>query len=169
MIVIPNVENKNGFWEGTVNLKEWNDYFENVIDIKLNVGGDTKVDSLEVFHKESFEYLMKNQKTLLGTILDELFTNYSMLQDEYGYDDEEKDEVMPDLKSVDELKKLLTPQRIHILNVRKDDVVYLGFHFLCTWDEEHDFGVMLANNTIVKMGYGEDAFLNWIAEEHAKN
>ena len=42
---------------------------------------------------------------------------------------------------------------------------YLGFHFICSWDEDHDYGVMMHKERVVKMGGGDVAFLSWIAEE----
>lgn len=50
-----------------------------------------------------------------------------------------------------------------------EGVSYVGFHFMCSWDEEHDFGVMMYKEKIVKIGGSDSAFLSWIAEEDKSN
>ena len=57
---------------------------------------------------------------------------------------------------------------LYILDVENDGMAYLGFHFICSWDEDHDYGVMMHKERVVKMGGGDVAFLSWIAEEDKK-
>ncbi len=168
MNVIPTVECKNGFWEGILQLNYWNTFFETKIVINLNIGGDSLVDEITQVHVEGYRYILDNQKLILDAILIELLRNYSVMQEEYGYDKEEKDEVMPDVIGIVDFKKLLIPKRIYISNIENNEMPYVGYHFLCTWDEEHDFGVMMFEDRVVKMGGADTAFLSWIAEEDVK-
>ena len=46
-----------------------------------------------------------------------------------------------------------------------DGIAYYGVQFICTWDQEHNLGVMLHKNRIVEIGTEDMAFLSWIAEE----
>lgn len=56
-----------------------------------------------------------------------------------------------------------------INNNETEGIAYIGFHFICLWDEEHDFGVMTHKERIVKVGGADTAFLSWIAEEDKSN
>lgn len=166
---IPNIEQINGEWTGKIELESWNQFFEKKLELDLNVGGDMEIIDINVSHEKAYEYLMKHQEEILGEILAELYKIYPQWQEEYGYDDEELEEYMPDLEDIDSLKKLMTPERVYVMNVEKDDIAYVGFHFTCLWDDEHDFGVMTHKQNIIKMGGADMAFLSWIAKEDKDN
>lgn len=70
-----------------------------------------------------------------------------------------------DTNSIHDFRKLMLPRRIYILDIEKNNLSYIGFSFLCSWDEEHGYGVMMHKNRVVKMGTEETAFLSWVAEE----
>lgn len=163
--MIPGVEQINGIWGGKINLNSWNDFFGAKLIIELNIGGDRTVNNLELRHKEAYEYILQNQRELLEKILLSLSTEYSNMQDEYGYDDEEQDEYMPSVNNIRDFSKLLLPKRIYILDIEKENFQYIGFSFSCSWDDEHGYGVMMHKNRVVKMGGADTAFLSWIAEE----
>lgn len=163
--MIPGIEKINGIWRGKINLDSWNDFFGDNLTIELNIGGDKKVDKLEMRHKEAYEYILYHQSELLGNIMSSLLSEYSKMQDEYGYDDDEIDEYMPNVNSIHEFCKLMRPKRIYILDVEKDTLSYIGFSFSCSWDDEHGYGVMMHKNRVIKMGGEEIAFLSWVAEE----
>lgn len=165
MNIIPTVENKNGFLEGIIELNYWNAFFEKEAVIGLNIGGDSPVDEINQANVIGYEYIVNNQKLILNAVLKNLLSIYSEMQEEYGYDEEEKNHVMPDISSITDLKKLLIPKRIYILNTQKSEMPYIGYHFLCTWDEENDFGVMMFEDRVVETGGADTAFLSWIAEK----
>ena len=164
-MLIPNVEFINGIWRGKIQLNSWSNFFEDVKYIDLNVGGDSKVEKIEERHKLAYEYIISNQEKLLSLILNELMERYPIMQEEYGYDEDELDEYMPNVYNIVDFKNILNPKRIYILNVENEGVAYVGFHFMCLWDEEHDFGVMMHKDKVIKMGGSDSAFLSWIAEE----
>lgn len=164
-MLIPSIKQVDGFWSGSITLISWNQFFDKKMDIELNIGGDKTVESLEPRHILAYEYLMINQEKILQNILNELLAQYPSMQKEYEYEDEEMDECMPDINDIQELKKIIKPRRIYILDIENNGVAYIGFHFYCRWDEEHDYGVMTHKERIVKMGGGDVAFLSWIAEE----
>ncbi|UZQ52281.1 hypothetical protein OP486_09030 [Clostridium kluyveri] len=168
MMLIPNIEFRNGMWNGKIHLDCWSNFFEGKNDIDLNIGGDSKTEKLEQIHKNGYEYVISNQEELLNSILNELLKQYSTMQEEYGYD-EELEEIMPNVNQILDFKKLIEPKRIYILNVENEDIPYIGFHFLCSWDEEHDLGVMMHKDRIIKMGGADTAFLSWIAKNDEKN
>ena len=164
-MIIPGIEQINGIWRGKVNLNSWNKFFGDNLVIELNIGGDKKVNNLEIRHKEAYEYILYNQSELLENILLSLLSEYSNMQDEYGYDDDEIDKYMPSVNSIRDFSKLMLPTRIYILDIEKDNLAYIGFSFSCSWDDEHGYGVMMHKNRVVKMGGEEIAFLSWVAKE----
>ncbi|AGX44612.1 DUF6985 domain-containing protein [Clostridium saccharobutylicum] len=167
-MLIPNIELKNGMWNGKIHLEYWNNFFQNKEDIELNIGGDSKTEKLEESHKNGYEYISSNQEELLNLILKELLKQYPILQEEYGYEEEELEEIMPNVEQILDFRKLIKPKRIYILNIENDGIPYIGVHFLCSWDEEQDFGVMLNKDRIIKMGGADTAFLSWIAKNDKK-
>lgn len=168
-MLIPNVECINGIWRGKIQLDSWNDFFKDIKYIDLNIGGDSKAEKLEEKHRLAYEYIVSNQKKLLNLILNELMNKYPEMQEEYGYDEDELEEFMPSISDIYEFKSILMPKRIYILNVENEGISYIGFHFMCSWDEEHEFGIMMHKERIIKMGGSDSAFLSWIAEEDKGN
>ncbi len=164
-MLMQNFEFINGIWKGKIELKIWNDFFNQDEMIDLNIGGDLKITEITEIHKSTDDYIVCNQEKLLNNIIDELMKKYPKMQEEYGYELEEIEEYMPNVNKSEDFKKLLTPKRIYILDIEKEGVAYVGFHFSCVWDEEHDFGVMIHKEKIVKMGGAEVAFLSWIAQD----
>ncbi|WP_455717076.1 DUF6985 domain-containing protein [Anaerosporobacter sp.] len=167
-MLIPEVKQINGIWMGNVTLDLWNAFFGKESDIDLNVGGDKLIECLDTRHKVAYEYLVTNQNKLLEIILSALLVEYPTMQEEYGYEDEELNEYMPNVDNIQEFKEIMEPKRIYILDIEKDWMAYLGFHFKCTWDEEHDYGILIHKERVVKMGGADVAFLSWIAEEDKK-
>lgn len=142
-----------------------NDFFGKDLIIELNIGGDKIVNSLKTIYKEAYKYILNHQSEMLENILLSLLSEYSNMQDEYGYDDDETDEYMPSVNSINDFSKLMLPKRIYVLDTGKDNLAYIGFSFSCSWDDEHGYGVMMHKNRVVKMGGEEIAFLSWVAKE----
>lgn len=168
-MLIPNVKQINGIWRGSITLESWNTFFGNESDIDLNIGGDKLVSELYTRHQIAYEYLVTHQKQLLDNILCALLSEYPTMREEYGYEKEELEEYMPNVDSIERFKEIMEPKRIYILDIEKDGMAYLGFHFNCSWDDEHDYGIMMHKERVVKMGGADVAFLSWIAEEDKKN
>lgn len=164
-MIIPEIEQINGTWRGEISLNSWNNFFGDNLVIELNIGGDKTVNNLEIKHKEAYEYILHHQSELLEKILLSLLSEYSNMQDEYGYDDDEIEKYMPSVNCIHDFSKLMLPKRIYILDIEKDNLSYIGFSFSCSWDDEHGYGVMMHKNRVVKMGGEEIAFLSWVAEE----
>jgi hypothetical protein len=115
----------------------------------------------------AFQYLLDNEAAIQASVLDAIFEAYPEWQDEYGFDEEEAEELMPPIESPDQLKQLIGLSTIHILSVAKGGVAYVGFELGCTWDDEHGLGVMTHRKRVVKLGGADAAFLEWIAENDA--
>lgn len=167
--MIPNVIRNGIFWEGDIELKEWNKFYEKTLNVKLNVGGDCIVDEVTAVHKEGYNYLISNQAGLLQTVIHVIFEKYSKWQQEYDYEEDERERLMPDISSALELKRLIIPSKIFIMDVEKRGFPFLGFQFECNWDEEHGVGVMVYKNRVVRIGNSDTAFMSWVAQEDTEN
>jgi len=149
-----------------IELNDWKQFFNNNLDkLEFNFGGETIENKLNQNHKKGLDYLKNNQTKILTTILSEVLKCYSIWQEEYGYDDDEKEEIMPDVTSIKDFVSLVKPNRIHVLSIYKDDFPYTGYDFNCSWDEEHGLGIMMFKDEIIKIGGSDTSFLNWIAEK----
>jgi len=161
-------ENK-GIWEGSIRLDYWMGFFEMKEPMALNIGGDILTAEINKIHETGYNYLIDNQIVILNSILLALYDIYPKLQSNYDYDEDEKTIYMPDIVNKEDFKILLKPRGIFILDIVKNDMPYIGFEFLCTWDDEHGCGVMTHNSKIVKIGGAETSFLSWIAEKDLNN
>ena len=169
MDAIPGISNNNGFWEGKIILDVWRAFFELDRDIDLNIGGDIIVNKIETHHTAGYRYLIANQESILDAVLSELMKVYPQMQLEYGYESVEKANYMPDVLHKDDLKTIIKPQKVYILDIVKNGTPYIGFQFFCTWDDEHGFGAMMHECSIIKTGGADSSFMSWIAEEDLIN
>lgn len=163
--MIPNLSKVDIFWEGTIQLREWEKYFGNKLDIKINVGGDSIVDEITAVHENTFNYFIEQQSKIIDKAIQEIYLNYTIWQKEYGYDEDEKSSLMPDITCKEDLIKLIKPNKIYIMDIEIDNLAYFGIDFKCRWDEEHGLGLMLHKCRVVKIGGSDTAFMTWIAEE----
>lgn len=167
--MIPNITHRDIFWEGSILLKDWNKFYGKDLQLMLNIGGDCIIDEVTEIHKCGYNYLISKQKEILETMLGTVFENYSTWQEEYGYDDKEKSIFMPDILNVTDLKPLLYPEKIYIMDIEMVKMPYIGVQFKCKWDEEHGVGIMFYKDRIVKVEGADTAFMTWIAEEDKAN
>lgn len=145
-------------------LERWSEAFGYECNIDVELGGDENVSDARDCHWNALRYLEKYQETVLQVTLQAVYREYPEWREDYGYDEEELDEVMPEIKAPENLLNLLKPYRVNVLNVEKEDTAYYGIEFACSWDEEHGLGVMLHNGRVIEVGEVDSAFLSWIAK-----
>lgn len=165
-ISIEDFEIDGDLLEGEILLEEWNDFFNNECSIYMTIQleEDTILEELLPEHLKGYGYVVKHQTKILDAILNELLKQYPKMQAQYGYDEEEKVECMPDVSHIQDLSALLSPSTIFILEVSKGGFPYIGCLFSCKWDEEHAFGAMMYKDRVVEIGGADTAFLSWIAQ-----
>lgn len=166
--------------EGAVYLPTWNEFQsrKGVYGSKdsskksdclfaYSIGGDSSLEYEEPknYHQKAYEYLLENQDEIKNEILNALLEKYPTLQETYDYEPDEKKEIMPDIHTVNDFKKLIGLSQLHFMNVTKDAVGYIGFEFGCEWDDEHGLGVMTHKNRVIEIGGSDTSFLQWKAEE----
>lgn len=111
----------------------------------------------------AYNFLKQNNRDIAMAALEAIFEKYPEWQDSYGYEDDEREEFMPDIRSPNDLKQLIGLGTVHILNIAKDGHAYHGLEFGCTWDEEHGVGVLLHKDRVIKVGDASQAFEEWPA------
>ena len=72
---------------------------------------------------------------------------------------------MPEVHHADEFRRLMGLSVVHLMNVSKNGVAYVGYEFGCSWDEEHGFGVMTHKDQVIEVGQADSSFLSWVAEK----
>lgn len=162
---IPNLQLTQYGYEGGITLNKWNELMnskvDNVIDLSVNV--DEEDPEIHEEQIRAYNYLIDNQEQIINAILSCLYDRYPEIKgaDENG---EEGEEYLPEVKDISDLKPLIELYHVHIIDVFKNGIAYIGYEFNCTWDEEHGLGVMMFKDRIVDIGGSDTAILSWIAE-----
>ena len=165
--------------EGTVRLSAWEGFQSrrgpyNSIDsskdsdgtITITVGEYVEAESLLSVSSEqvnAYNLTVKQQDRIKENILNALLLTYKQWRQEYG--NGEGDESMPSVTLVSQFENLIGLSAVHVLNVIKDGVAYVGYEFGCSWDEEHGLGIMTHNDRVIEIGAADTSFESWIAEK----
>lgn len=114
-------------------------------------------------------WFLENHDEQANTVKAAILAQYPNIRSSYldAYGDEEVDDILPEICSVDELKALIGLYNVNIHQVTKNNVPYVGYEFGCEWDDGHGLGILVHENRIVEIGYTDTAFLLWIAEKDA--
>ncbi|HEX7286417.1 MAG TPA: hypothetical protein VF532_09550 [Candidatus Angelobacter sp.] len=113
-------------------------------------------------------WAIEHESSISKALISSLLREYPSLQKQYGYSAKEKAELMPDVKSAEDLRALIGLSSVNVHQVQKDGIPYMGFEFGCTWDEEHGLGVLMHGTRTVRIGGADTAILLWIAEQDAQ-
>jgi hypothetical protein len=118
--------------------------------------------------KSSIAWVIENEASISKALILSLLEEYPSLQEQYGYSGEEKAELMPDIKSTEDLRTLIGLHSVNVHPVQKDGIPYIGFEFGCTWDNEHGLGILMHGTRTAEIGGADAAILLWIAERDAE-
>lgn len=130
----------------------------------------------------AYSYLVAHESSVTRAVLARILRAYPRLRatyhKDYDIDAREKrvyadelDELFDDLRPLPVIKRARDLRRvmgvawIHVLDVAKDGLAYIGFELGCSWDDEHGAGVMTHKARVVDFGYADTSFLDWIAEK----
>lgn len=162
--MIPNITKTDYNYEGAISLESWKNIFPKKEDIFMIVGGDAMTDTLVPAHKKGYDYLVDNQEKVLNLIIKAIYNYYCEVHSDY-------EEYCPNLVIENEIDVIanILPEGVYIHNVEKDGISYIGYEFLCSWEEEHGVGIMLHKDSLIDIGYGDTAILSWIAREDLEN
>ena len=117
------------------------------------------------------DWLLENHEEQANAVTAAILAEYPTIRRSYldAYGDEDVDDILPEISSVDELKKLIGLYNVNIHQVSKNSIPYVGYEFGCAWDDEHGLGILIHEKRMIKVGYADTAFLLWIAENDAEN
>lgn len=167
------------YLEGDIHLSAWEGFQSrrgpyNAIDrsrasdgnIRLTAGDYVAAEealavSPEMVH--AYHIAIEQQEKLKENILNALLPQYKEWRQEYGYEDD--DVYMPAITQPSQFKNLLGLSAIHLMDVSKEGVAYVGYEFGCNWDDEHGLGVMTHKDRIIEIGAADTSFESWIAEK----
>jgi len=135
--------------------------------VKISIGGDMTDDNPQITneHVSAYNFVTQHQKKIKSVLLTALKKDYKNLQDLYDYDEESSADIMPNVNNISQFKSLIGLSTVHIMNVSKDGIAYVGYEFGCRWDDEHGLGIMTHKHRVVKIGLADTSFLTWIAQQ----
>lgn len=169
---IPNLSLGEFGYEGTIELWAWDKFLANSNGVySIDVGGDMVVDDPKITkeHIEAYNYAIENQENIRDSIIMVLIEKYPQLQSEYGFEEDELEEIMSAVTDKEDFKNLIGLSKVHIMNVFKSGIAYTGYEFTCAWDVEHGLGFMMYQNKVIAIGGADMSFLTWVAEEDLEN
>lgn len=134
---------------------------------KIDVGGDMVVETPTIApeHRAAYDHLLANQEMVQSRILARLLNWYGELRPRVFREVEAIGWSMPEVHRTDDFRRLIGLSSIHLMNVRREGLAYVGYEFGCSWDEEHGLGLMMHKDRVVDVGHADSSFLTWVAEE----
>ena len=113
------------------------------------------------------QWLLDHEAEVASVVLEGLLAEYPRLQRLYGYEGADREALMPDVSSSEDFRQLIGLHNVHVLQLLKDGIPYVGYEFGCTWDGEHGLGVFVHGTRVLEVGEAATAFDLGIAEEDA--
>ena len=114
-------------------------------------------------------WFLDNQDEVSQIVLEAILSVYPDLQQSYGYEDQDKQTYMPDISEPDQLRNLISLHDVHIHQIQRDDMPYIGFEMNCSWDPDHGLGVLMNGTQPVQLGNAEVAFTLSLAQDDLNN
>jgi hypothetical protein len=112
----------------------------------------------------AYQYLKEHEPEVTGAVLRGVLEYYGSLRPDYVSPGED-DAHMPAISTTDQLRPLMGLGLVHVHDLAKERIAYIGFECGCTWDPEHGVGIMMHKDRVVSVGQGDTAFLDWVAEK----
>jgi hypothetical protein len=110
----------------------------------------------------AFCFLRDNGDLLRDRVTRAIFDEYPTMRESFAdFFGEDLQAQMPELRDPVDLKRLIGLSTIHISDVAKDGMAYVGFEFGCNWEDEHGLGVMTHKDRTIEVGDSETAFDAW--------
>ncbi len=165
------------FWVGEITLPSWSSFhLQRAGDpapphVRLTLTPDDARERTPPLVEQiaGFQFLLDHEAEVTASILEALLARYPKMRKTYGHDHAKAAEVMPEVTSVDGFKPLIELAGVHVLNVPREGVSYIGFEYRCKWDFEDGLGVMTHRARAVEVGGADTSFLTWVADEDAES
>jgi hypothetical protein len=151
-------------WSGRDTFKRWAGFraggqprSRGVVEVTLeraeDKAGDPRPPAAE--QVAAYRFLKQYEQKIIDAALKAVFKAVVKLKRD-GYF-EEIDEPAPKIETVADLKRNIDLLAVHVFDYAKSGHAYVGLNCLCTWDEEHDLGLVLHKSRVVKVGQADTA------------
>ena len=116
------------------------------------------------------DWFVRNHQDQADHVLRGILAAYPSIRLSYldAYGDEDVSDILPQISTVDQLRPVIGLHDIHIHQLSRSSIPYVGYEFGCEWDDGHGMGVLAHGNRIVDIGGADTAILLWIAEKDAE-
>jgi hypothetical protein len=180
----PPLQGDEFFWMGEVVLRSWRGFQARrrpygAVSSHLVSDGSTNLTVTPQDEKarlpptpeqvRAYQYLLDHEKAVRNSVLRAVFDYYPGERDLSDSDEEESEELIPEIERVGDLRRLIGLSNVHVLAVTKNGLSFLGLEFGCAWDREHGLAVMTHKDRVVAVGGAHVSFLEWIAREDAES
>lgn len=103
---------------------------------------------------------------LESNLLAALLADYPRIRTEYDFlPTEEFPELLPQVSTADELRPLIRLATASMMPMQTI-TPYIGWDFVCSWDEEHGWGAITHGSEVIATGTGDLASDAYVAEQH---
>jgi len=182
--LFPNFFWNEYFWITSANLQSWNGFqvrngpygavsSDGVSDGRVHIvfapegrdEGPLRIDEIE-----SVKWVIDNEKNIHDALMAKLLKEYPSIKEEAAewYEDEDISTLLPEISTVNELKKIVGIVSIYVHPIVKYGKPFIGVELGCTWDDDHGVGVILHGENALECGGADTSMLLWIAEKYEK-
>ena len=101
----------------------------------------------------AYHFFRENEQKIMDAALKAVLKAVTKLKRDGYFED--SDEPAPKIETVADLKRNIELLAIHVFDYAKSRHGYIGMNFLCTWDEEHDLGLVVHKSRVVTVGQAD--------------
>ncbi|MGA2653170.1 MAG: hypothetical protein ABSF28_21820 [Terracidiphilus sp.] len=115
------------------------------------------------------DWVIQHEAEISASLLSSLLEKYPSIRKEgLEFLGEDMASLLPDVKSVNDFRKLIGFEGVFVPATQKDGLPYAGFCFDSSWDDEHDLGILMHGTRVVEIGGMDTAFLWWVPAQDAE-
>lgn len=138
----------DGYWETCYFLKEFDSNEEIDIQFEDELSENPKPKNSQL---NSVTFIINNQAKILNSLYESFLSEYDKWKEIY-------EEHLPEMKSINDVKKHIEISSIYIDLPEKDSISYVGYRGGCSWDEEHGIGFYTHKLKVLEVGEASIGF-----------
>lgn len=145
------------FEEYLSSIAEFKDSSSNLkgyLEVWVDTWGGENYQSFEKpqkFQEKAFDYFIENQEKILNALCNGVIEHYPKMMKMYKVEEFNTEFGFPELKNIDDVKKIISIQYLKVLGEEKDNFGYLGFACSCPWDEEHGVRITMHKDRVISV------------------
>lgn len=177
-------KDEDGIWDTKAVLPEWSGYQSRlgpygarhdttVSDgtVRIGLAPDGRRDGpVTPDERAYFRWLLENHAEQASALVSALFAALPTLRSDYisAWMLPEDDQSFPMIERMEDLRIVIGLHDVHIHDLAKDEIPFVGYEFGCDWEEEHGLGVLMHGNQVLEIGHADCSFTRWIVERAAQ-